>query len=912
MKRCLALAALFLLALFASSGADAQTVATTTVGGHVQNKITNESVSAVSITVKGGTSGTFTDDKGNFRLTTTEKLPFTLLISSVGFDSLEQQVTAPSTTLNFSLNPVSTLGQEIVISATRTSSKILESPVTIERVSAANIRNASAASYYDIVGNLKGVDVVTASLTFKTPTTRGFGASGNTRFNQLVNGMDNQAPGLNFAVGAINGLVELDVDNMELLSGASSALYGSGGMNGTLLITGKNPFKYQGVSVLYKQGVMHLGDKAERDPSPYFNVGVRWAKALGDRFAFKVAAEYIKAQDWVANDYRNYQRAGSTGKIIPGNRQTDPNFDGVNVYGDETNTNIKNILNIIGQQAPFLAPYVSTFPNSMLVSRTGYNEKDIVNPNTYNLKLSGALHYKITDRMEASFSANWTKGSSVYTGNGRYALTDFTMGQYKLELASKNWFIRGYTTQENAGESYNVNVTMQLFNEAWKPSTTWYPEYTQTFLAQKLSGASDAAAHAAARAFADQGRPTVGSAQFNKILDSVRLLPIPNGGRFLDKSDMYVAEGQYNFQDVIKFAEVIAGAGYKSFVLNSEGTLFSDTKGNPKVVNEFGAYAQISKDLAKDVLRLTASARYDKSTNFDGRFTPRVTLVIKPAKDHNIRLSYQTAYRFPSNQQQWIDLDLGVNTRIIGGVKQLWDKYNMTENPVYSKESVQAGAPVVVPYTAFKPESVNSFEVGYKTLINRKLLVDAYFYFSQYQNFLARRDVVQKIDPTGPDGDLIDPGKSRGYSIVINAPGKVKANGWGLSLEYLLPHNFSIFGNLSSDVLNGVPEGFRAQFNTPKYRSNLGLSNTGFGPDKRFGFNINWRWQQGFFYDGDFASGDLPAVNTVDAQISFKLPAIKSMIKIGGNNILNQYYYNGLGNPQIGGLYYVSFGYNIY
>ena len=52
--------------------------------------------------------------------------------------------------------------------------------------------------------------------------------------------------------------------------------------------------------------------------------------------------------------------------------------------------------------------------------------------------------------------------------------------------------------------------------------------------------------------------------------------------------------------------------------------------------------------------------------------------------------------------------------------------------------------------------------------------------------------------------------------------------------------------------------------------------------------------------DGDFASGDLPAVNTVDAQISFKLPAIKSMIKIGGNNILNQYYYNRLGNPQIG------------
>jgi len=883
----------------------------TVITGHVRNKASLESVSAVSVTVKGGTAGTFTDDKGNFRLTTTDKLPLTLLFSSVGFDSTERQVSAAGA-VNVDLTPASTLGQEIVISATRTSAKILESPVSIERVSAANIRNTAAASYYDIVGNLKGVDFVTASLTFKTPTTRGFGASGNTRFNQLVNGMDNQAPGLNFSVGAINGLTELDVDNMELLPGASSALYGPGGMNGTLLITGKNPFKYQGVSALVKMGMMHLGDKAERDASPYYNVGVRWANKINDRLAFKIAVEYIKAEDWVANDYRNYKRAGSTGQVIPGTRQTDPNFDGINVYGDETSINIRSaVLDKIAAQAPFLAPYINTLPQSILVSRTGYNEKDIINPNTYNLKLSGALHYKLSDRVEASVSANWAKGSSVYTGNGRYSLKDFNMGQYKVELTSKNWFLRAYTTQENAGSSFNVNVATQLVNEAWKPSTTWYPEYTQAYLAQKLAGASDADAHAAARNVADQGRPAAGSAQFKQLLDSVSKIAIPNGGLFLDRSDMYMAEGQYNFSNVIKFAEVIAGANYKHYVLDSRGTVFHDKDG-PIGINEYGAYAQISKDVVKDRLRLSVSGRYDNATDFNGRFTPRVTLLFKPARDHNIRLSYQTAYRFPSNQQRWIDLDLGNGTRIIGGVKALWDEYHMTENPVYSKESILAGSPVVVPYTAFKPESVSSYEVGYKALINRKLLIDAYFYFSEYKDFLARRDVAQKKDPAGPDSDLLDPTKSNGYSIVVNAPGKVNANGWGLSLDYVLPSNFSVFGNISSDVLGKVEDNFRAQFNTPKYRSNLGIANSGFGPEKRLGFNVTWRWQKGFYYDGDFASGDLPAVNTVDAQVSFKLPAIKSMIKIGGNNILNQYYYNGVGNPQIGGLYYVSFGYNVY
>lgn len=77
--------------------------------------------------------------------------------------------------------------------------------------------------------------------------------------------MDNQAPGLNFSVASIIGLSELDVDNIELLSGASSALYGPGGMNGTLLMTSKNPFKYQGLSFLVKEGIMHVGaDRAKR------------------------------------------------------------------------------------------------------------------------------------------------------------------------------------------------------------------------------------------------------------------------------------------------------------------------------------------------------------------------------------------------------------------------------------------------------------------------------------------------------------------------------------------------------------------------------------------------------------------------------------------------------------------------
>lgn len=511
------------------------------VSGNVKNGVTKEPASAVSVSIKGGTVGTFTDDNGNFRLPlpANTKFPLTLVITSIGYELKEVQVSSASQSAAILLAPSSALGEEVVVSATRTPTRIMESPVSIERVSAAAIRNSATTNYYDMVTNLKGIDMVAASLTFKTVTTRGFAGSGNTRFNQIVDGMDNQAPGLNFSVGSVIGLTELDVESMELLQGASSALYGPGGMNGTLLINSKSPFKYQGLSFQLKEGMMHM-DNRYRDPSGYHNWALRYAKKIGDRFAFKLNTEFIQAKDWLAADYRNVNRNNrTTTNTIPGTRETDPNYDGVNTYGDETTIDLRQVLNGIAGQAPFLAPYISTLTGSPInVSRTGYTEREVVDPNTINFKLGGAFHYKISNNLEAVAAGFWGTGNSVYTGSDRYALKDLKMGQYKLELNSKHWFLRGYTTQENSGQAYNATIATRLFNEGWKNSTQWYTEYGQAFLAAKLNGATDINAHTAARSVADVGRPLAGSARFNKTYDSVRLRPISKGGGlFVDRTN---------------------------------------------------------------------------------------------------------------------------------------------------------------------------------------------------------------------------------------------------------------------------------------------------------------------------------------------------------------------------------------
>lgn len=878
-------ATLISILLLCCSAIHAQTV----ISGTVTNSETKESVSSASVLVKGTPEGTYTDERGNFKITTKEKDGVTLIISSVGFEPAEVLADGGSN-LAIVLKPSTTVEVGVVVAATRTPLRILESPVSVERFDQKAIVNSPASSYYDIAGTLKGVDLTTSSLLFKTISTRGFNGSGSARVNQIVDGMDNQAPGLNFFVGNFAGLTELDVESMELLPGASSALYGPGGMNGTVLINSKNPFKYQGLSILAKQGVTNI-DKKQRDKAtPFYDYSFRYAKAFNNKFAFKIGGQFISATDWLADDSTNYTGAGISGHTIPGTRQSDPNYNGVNVYGDETSVDLR----------AFLPP--QTLDNPEFVSRTGYNEKDVVDPETKNLKLSAALHYKITPRLEAQLMGYWAKGNTVYTGNNRYILKDINIGQYKLELNHKNWFLRSYTTQEDAGQAYSATVTSIIFNEAWKPSFnqndipgSWYPQYTGAFMAALQAGASKADAHTAARAFADRDRPVPGSPEFNAIFDQVRKTPIPQGGRFLETSQLWMSEGQFNFSNIVKFAEIVVGGNIKKYILDSKGTLFIDTAA-PIRINEAGVYGQVTKKLLNEFLTLSVSGRYDKNEDFKGHFTPRASAVIKVAKDNNLRLSYQTAYRFPTTQQKYIRLNVG-DYILLGGLPWVMDYMHADKEPVYELIN---GVPKSTPYEykEFKPETGRSFEFGYKGLIANKLLLDAYAYFGKYNDFLGRNILYQ-------------PGTGLTFSTVVNSSTEVKTHGFGIGADYLLPAHFSFFFNGYSDVITDVPSGFQAYFNAPEFKFNSGLSNTGLGKSQRVGFNVILRWQDGFKWDGELANGYVKAFTTVDAQVNYKLRNIKSMIKIGGTNVFNHYYQNAYSNPKIGGLYYVSLAYNV-
>jgi outer membrane receptor for ferrienterochelin and colicin len=979
-----------LIASLLSVASIAQT--TVTVSGNVRNSSSKEVVPAVSVTVKGTALGTYTNSNGEFTIKVA-KLPVVLVFSSVNYDTYEVTVTDAAAKIDVDFKPNTTLGQEVVVAATRTPTRILESPVTVERMSSSIIRNNPAPNYYEGIANLKGVDVHTASLTFRTVTTRGFVSSGNTRMNQLVDGMDNQAPGLNFSVSTIVGLTEQDVDNIEILSGASSALYGSGGMNGTVLINSKNPFKYQGLSFNIKQGIMHVDGK-QRDKAPYYNWSFRWAKAIKDKIAFKVSAELLKGNDWQADDYRNKTQTGILSSVIGGNRSNDPNFNGINLYGDETSFNMNGFANYVtrltsstitgsataltslanayfaGQNNPqyptnaqyagaigfiitqlgvppaqqaavtsalqtnFL-PFYNGLKNKYFiknpttgeaysVSRTGYQEKDLVDYNTLNVKVNAGVHWKITNNVEASWNSYFGTGTTVYTGADRYSLRNFKVAQHKLEFKGKSWMLHGYTTQENAGDSYIAGALGAFINEASSPSTVWFPTYIATFSeTRRQVGAtqSDITIHNNTRAMVDAGRFAPGSPQFEAAANAIKGTPVnkSGGSKFLDKSDLWAVDAQFNLSDHLEFSdkiEVMVGGQWKQWVLNSKGTIFSDTLG-PIKVNETGGFIQLKKKLFKELLTLTGSGRFDKQTNFKGKFTPRFTAVIRVAKDNNFRLSYQTAYRFPSNQNQYINLRLGGGSSyLIGSLPEFQTLYKLNSTlPGYTAASVinyrsgsiaDSARLVQAVFKPLTPETVSSYEAGYRGIIGKKLLVDAYVYYSRYKNFILSTAVVQST--TGAKSEIYSP-LSNSISYNQNSNQIVKSIGWGIGIEYQLFQRYVLYGNVFSDELRDVPVGEVTFFNAPKYRFNIGLRNE--NVCHNVGFNVVAKWQDNNYYEGTFVTGTLPYFTWVDAQITYHPPKTKSTWRLGGTNIGNNYYRTGFGSPYVGGVYYISYGYNL-
>ena len=526
-------------------------------------------------------------------------------------------------------------------------------------------------------------------------------------------------------------------------------------------------------------------------------------------------------------------------------------------------------------------------------------------------------------------------GSSIYQGTEKYVLRDFTQQFHKLELKGDNFFVRGYITATDAAKSYNLSALGGFANETYNQSLKsngggWVPEYVLAM--QGYIPGVAAGDPAAARAFADRDRPQPGTQAFNDLMTAVRnnyFQKTPTGAAggasFSDNSQLKHAEFNYKFFNQIKWAEVQVGGNFRQYDLFSNGTIFNEAPDDGVnferiKIDEYGVYGQIAKTFA-EALKLTGSIRYDKNQNFDGHITPRISAVYTFSTHHNIRASFQTGFRNPDTQAQYIYFPSSSGT-LIGSTKDNAERYGIHQGGAYTQASynsfvaqggklhpvsgvVTSGNESLLVISNFdyvKPEQLKAFEVGYKGLLGSRMLVDLNGYFTEYEDFIGGQVVASKVGTTH-QGKPVPAGSL--YSPYTNSSEKVKSWGLGLGLSYSLPRNFVLNGNYSyaEYEANEGPE-FRANFNTPKNKFNVGISNRKIL--KNMGFNVNYRYQDGFVWESSYGVWNVPSFGLVDAQINYKLSALKTMLKIGGTNIGGGDYRTNLGAPFVGQQYYVS------
>jgi outer membrane receptor protein involved in Fe transport len=902
------------------------------ISGSIVDEINAEPLIGATVVIKGTNEASAVDVNGNFKIITSQNFPLSIVITFLGYNTKELLINEATEKLKIKLSSNEVALKAIEVSDIRISEKQKQSALTVEAMDLIAIKEVAGGNFYEGLANLKGVDITAASLGFKVINTRGFNSTSPVRSLQLIDGVDNQSPGLNFSLGNFLGSSDLDVMKVDIVAGASSAFFGPNAFNGVINMTTKNPWQFQGLSVSAKVGERNLNEYA-----------VRWAdviknKAGKEKFAYKFNFFSMKANDWEAQNYNPTIDSKRGINNLGG-------YDAVNIYGDEALGGGNNYTSYSSQ---------INYPGIGYIYRNGYKEEDMVDYNTENIKTQASLHYKITDKIEVIAAGNYSKGSTIYQGDNRYALRDIQFYQARFEVKQDNkFFLRAYTTGEDAGESYDIVQTAFKMSTLSKPDIDWFKRYQQywaTNVRNNLRGIPDfpklpgvgqifdtakanyllsqypdllAAFHSAAREYANQSTTTypnaeykIGSKQYDSLYNDITSRRFNEGGsKFFDRSKLYHIAGEYKFNP--KWLEITVGGNTRWFLPQSKGTIFSDTLINrndtlpgkfindkavfKKITNfEFGAYLGLEKKLFSEKLRVTATTRMDKNQNFNYIISPALSLVYNPFKNHTARVSFSSALRNPTLADQYLYYNVGRAILLgnLNGVNNLVTVESLRE--YIDKPQQDSTLLKRFNVDAIRPEKVKTIELGYRATLWNKIYIDAGYYYSFYRDFIGYKVGVDlKTAPfvrVGPGTQV--------YRVAANAEGLITSQGLSVGANYYFTTKMALNANYSWNVLNlsGEDDQIIPAFNTPANKFNIGLSardlisNFNIGklfkglPNfsiKNWGFNVNYKWVEGYTFTGSPQfTGDLPTYDMVDAQINIRIPKIKTTFKLGASNLM--------------------------
>lgn len=893
------------------------------VSGTVQTEA-GTPLPGATIFFKGTYTGSSTNEEGQFEVKGDfSKGVQTLSVSFIGYETQELPIAGPDNALVVTLRPSAMLDQ-VVVAASRVEENIGQVPVTVEKLDQRQVEQLTTPDLVAGLARFKAIDVSSSSMLISSFSTRGFNSSRSERIIQLADYMDTQLPSLSSNFGNLLGIPVLDVASIEVVHGPASALYGANAFNGVLLTNSKDPFRDQGLTVRLRGGNRNLLDGQ-----------FRFATKLGERMAFKISGGAMQA-----DDFRVDNQEATSSVIEPVNNPAGSplGYDAVSRYGDISTPYVfRSVLINPATLQPYkdangqpIATPASLQGKTLFLP--GFSENDLIagDNKTHSYKIAPSLSVLLSNRVKATVDYRYTNGTATYQSASRYRFVNSGAHQERLQVEGNNWFVRAFSTQDFSGSrdpqsngSYNLGFLGGFLQNQLVPGSTtvtYGQRYVGTYLGTLAAQlAANQAVETATRAAYNAALPTQlqpGSPDFEAARNKIIHDPTPGqGARLIIRSILNEGSGQYTFKNDI--ADLTVGAAYRQFLLGSDGSLFEDTKDGDRIRNyEYGAYAQATKALLDDHLKLAAAGRIDNFKNFGTAFSPRASAVYSLGADklQNFRVSYSRAFRAPTQNDQYIRLDVG-RALLLGNISRSFDGYTVNVLRGGAGNS-PTDANNIYHADKLRLEEVNSVEAGYRAQIAKKLYLDVDYFYNVYNNFITTQNFVGRTDDKAiTPADILTTNATgsnvRVIQIAANVDQRVQSQGAGLTLSYAFAPALTVSGNYSYNdlITKDFKVGTQSFFNTPKHKFNLGFD--GQALNRTLSYNVNYRWVDNFLYESTFATGNVPTAQTVDAQVGYLIKPLHLTAQAGVTNLFDAQNYQVYGAPSYGRLGYFGLLFDI-
>ncbi len=878
------------------------------ISGKISDSKTLEPLIGANVYLKSLKKGVISDIKGYFTFNIEGDTTDKIVVSYMGYKTTEITLKSKRANLDIRLEQTYLPGSEVVISASRFNEKLMQSPSSINKINAIQVMNTSAADFYNGMANLKDVDVIETSMGFKIFNSRGFNTSSPFRVVQFIDGVDNQAVSFNFPPGNLFGLPDIDIDNIELISGPASAMYGPNALQGVVSMHSKSPYDSKGITVQIKGGTRS-----------YMEGQLRWADVFGkkQRLGVKIIASYMQADEWLADNTSSnvYKKMSSPPQNL-NNLLSKLSVD--TTLSISTREMYNDFIN-------YSDSFNTLKPGSKSFNMPGYSEKYLYDGKTSNLKLAANIHYKLCKNLEVYYQYRFNEITGIYQGNSRSRIENMTFQQHVFGIKGKNFYVRGYLSMDDVNDSYDLVLTGINLGLTSLPNVSkeYLKEYVNAVMQQSNNftyspdSLNITEINNNALNSSNNGWLKPGTTEFENAYNQIKTNKnrSSGGSMFTPHSILEHVDAQYDFKlSVINFN---VGAMFRYYMPKSEGRHFLDTLiSDGKYANisfyETGGFLQASSNFFSERLKIIASARVDKSENFDVQFSPRAGLIFTLGK-HSIRFFVQSAFRNPTLNDQYFNLNNGsfIVKGNLNGVTNLYTQASVNE---YYKLPMDSTKLVPITLSPIKPEHLNSIEAGYRGVIFNKLLIDFNAYLNFYTDFIGSIKVVRPKSGIAGEQSGINSVKNRStqtYSIAVNSTTPVNTYGTSIALSYYLPYNIMVYVNYTYSKLKipNTNDPLIPGFNTPEHKVNIGLEGRNIW--KNFGFAANLRWVDKYLWQSPFAEGLVPSYYNIDAQINYELPRIYSVLKVGVSNLTDNKYIQAYGSPNIGRFIYASWNFSI-